>query len=61
MEEAGTAMHLEDSSGKPQDAEALNTNQMPVQMSSQSLLSLPEVLSSDHIFTSREQVRRNYN
>ena len=61
MEEAGTAMHLEDSSGKPQDPEALNTNQIPVQMSSQSLLSLPEVLSSDHIFASGEQVRRNYN
>lgn len=45
-----------DSSGKLQDGDGLNTGQIPAQLSSQSLLSLPEVsISSDHIFTAGEQ------
>ena len=40
-----------------QDPDGLNTNHLPAQLSSQSFLSLPEASSSDHIFTSGEQVR----
>lgn len=39
------------------DEDALLASQIPGQVSSQSHLSLPEISSSDHIFSSREQVR----
>jgi hypothetical protein len=41
-------------------SDALNpSKQIPAQVSSQNLLSLPPVSSSDHIFTAKEQVRSN--
>lgn len=42
------------------DEDALLASQIPGQVSSQSHLSLPEISSSDHIFSSREQVRITY-
>ncbi len=50
-------LHPSDSTGKLQDGDALDDRQIRAQMSTQSLLSLPEVSSSDHIFTAKEQVR----
>ena len=50
-----------DSSEKQHEEEALNTDDAEIdrQISHQSVLSLPEVMSSDHIFTTKDQVRNH--